>query len=935
MKIIYTILFLLSIVVSYSQTPYMPEIFSNSVVRESTYLPDFSYAGYHFGEKKIPTRFSNVLNVADFGAIPNDHIDDSEAFQKTIEKAATIDGTVVIKVPSGRFDLSKIVYLDHSNTVVQGSGSGKNGTILHFQRPLRFVPDPPELKELREYLVNLKKRQVEPENGVDLLFSQYAWSGGYFWVGKKGVRVKPYLAKYNPDLKILANAIGGIQGKFAIHVDHPDRLEEGQTYKICWFNKDGEKGSLLKHLYDGQDLEIGSHHWTNPESPLVDQVVLITKIKGDSIYIKDPLLHDVKKEWHCALINWPHIEEVGIENLSFEFPLSPDLPHHIEDGYNAIYLTSLMNGWVRNVRIKNADSGILTDNISNVTIENILTLGRKRAHYSVAMGEVHNVLVKGLWVENKVIHPLSFNTRSTKSVYTNCIVEKQPILDQHGGINEQNLFDNLLLRIDNPIDTPLEYPLFKSGGAKYWQPAHAAFNTFYNICVNFCNVPENHDQTILLDGVNGGVSARIIGVHGNAKIKVEYGPNAYMELTNEKPGISSLYEYQLKQRLKKGHKTISFLMLNEKKLKQNKLKLNGNETAPYLNESYKKLLDEADESLNFKPSFVVDKGIIPPSGDIHDYTSLAPYWWPDESKPNGLPYIRKDGQHNPDTREPRYDKLRMRKLLQHVHDLSYAYYFSNNEKYAKKAIELLTGWFLDSKTRMNPNVNFGQAIPGSVTGRSIGIIDTKSFAYLPDQLTLLKDSKYYSEEFENRMKSWFSNYLAWLWNSPNGQRERIHPNNHGTAYDVQAIALALYVGNIDLAKYIIHDFSCNRLGSQVKSNGSQPLELERTRSFHYSIQNLRNFMEIGLMASRTGIDFLHAKGQKDQSIQKMIHFLLPDSKGKINWNYQQITDISEDMGTFYYLLKIAAQKYSDPIYDQALKAIQLPEKERQFANLII
>jgi hypothetical protein len=31
--------------------------------------------------------------------------------------------------------------------------------------------------------------------------------------------------------------------------------------------------------------------------------------------------------------------------------------------------------------------------------------------------------------------------------------------------------------------------------------------------------------------------------------------------------------------------------------------------------------------------------------------SLAPYWWPDPKSPNGLPYIRRDGERNPEIKQ--------------------------------------------------------------------------------------------------------------------------------------------------------------------------------------------------------------------------------------------------------------------------------------------
>ncbi len=535
---------------TYAQTS-VPEILKDGEVKQANYLPDFSFAGYQFGEKEIPTDFDHVLDVTKFGAKPDDGFDDSQAFTKALEKADTLEGYVLIKVPAGTFNISKIIYINRSKTVLKGAGSGKEGTTFYFERSLRFCEDPPEHEELLVYLDRFDKRQRESKYGIDARFSQYSWSGGFFWVAKKGKFYKSYnIPEYNQPMTRLAEALSGQQGGFEVKVDDASKLKVGDTHRLCWFNKDGENGSLLKHIYDHQDVVIGSHHWNNPESPLVTQMVQIEKVDGNTIFIKDPLLHDVKRDWFCCFAEWEHIEEVGIENIAFEFPLYPDMPHHCEEGNNAVYLTSLMNGWVRNVRFLNADSGVLTDDISNVTIENVRTHGPKLSHYSVSMGEVHNVLIRKLKVENTVRHPLSFNTRASKCVFTDCEVEVAPILDQHSGVNEQNLFDKIKIYINEPVHKTHKFGLFKTGGSSLWFPAHGAFSTFYNIEIAFANVPEDLQEPITFYGAKEGVSARLIGFHANHPVAIEYEPNAHKELINSKPAIPSLYEYQLNKRLK-------------------------------------------------------------------------------------------------------------------------------------------------------------------------------------------------------------------------------------------------------------------------------------------------------------------------------------------------------------------------------------------------
>lgn len=907
----------------------IPEIIANPNVEEKYYLPDFSYAGYHFGEKEISTGYDHIIDVSEFGARPNDQIDDSEAFIRAIDKANELKGIVLVNIPPGRFDLSQIIYISRSNTVIRGAGKGTGGTILHFQRPLSYVPDPPELAELREYLVSLDKRQREPENGVDILFSQYSWSGGYFWVGKKDVRFKPYLPSYNKSLEILANSRSGKQGTHKIVVSNASKINTGGFYQLNWYNKDGKDGSLLRHIYHNYDVEIGSHHWTSPDSPLINQKVKVTKVNGDTVFIKDPLLHDVKSDWYCNISEWGYITEVGIENIAFEFPAYPDMPHHVENGSNGIYLTNLMNGWVRNVSFKNADSGILTDNISNVTIEDIRTYGKKRAHYSVAMGEVHNVLVRNLKVENLVMHPLSFNTRSTKCVYTNCEVERQPILDQHSGANEQNLFDNIKVFIDAPVHQNYQYPLFLSGGAGYWAPAHGAFSTFYNIDIEFANLPPNPKKPILLDGVKEGVSARLIGVHANHPVTIEYGPNAYIEKPNQELSIKSLYHYQLQKRATNGGFE-AFLLLEEDLLLKTKQGIKAGNI--HLIPAYDKLIKEAEvDYLKPLPS-VTHKKFIPPSGDKHDYMSVGPYWWPDPDSPDGLPYIVKDGQVNPERYE--YDRTPLSNLIAQVRNLSLAYYFSEDEKYAARTIELLETWFLNPETKMNPNLKYAQAIKGRVTGRGIGIIDTRRFAYIPDAIRLIQNSKSYSPQFEEKMKSWFSEFLDWLWNHQYGQDERNWSNNHGTSYDLQVTTLALFTGNIELAKMVLNDVPYRRICSQIEPDGKQPLELRRTRSYNYTVGNLGHFVNLAILGNKVGIDIFNYAGSEGQSIKQAVDFLKPYIKGNKKWDYEQITSIEANQINLYKILNTLAYYYDDCQYSK-LGSMLKPELNNTFLSNLL
>ena len=522
----------------------IPKILTDS---KTNYLPDFSYAGYHFGEDKIPELNGKIINAEEYGVKANDNLDDSKALLKALKTASAVEGNVILQLPAGRIILSEVLYIERSNFVLRGAGSDEKGTEIYCPRPMMYLKNPESLAELREYLTTFDKRQREPENNVDLPFSQYAWSGGFIWTQIPNERVKSYLDKYEPTPNILAKVSSGNSGEHIISVSEVKGLKVGDIAELQLFNKDGENGEIIKDLYKGANVKPGSHHWNFPKLPIVRQQVEITKISGSKITIKTPLTIAIKPAYQAQLVEWKHLNEVGIEHLRFTFPDIPRVAHHVEPGNNAIFLTRVFNSWVKDVTITNSDSGILAEEISNVTIQDISTDGNHMAHYTVTLGGVHNVLVKNLKIYNKAVHPLSFNTFATKNVYQNCEIFADALLDQHSGANHQNLFDNITVHLTT--DKNHSYLLFGGGGAEYWKPSHGPFSTFWNLTVQVSN-PDS--KPVLLYGMKDGPFARIIGVNGNAKFEVKYEPNAYIEFLNTSmEKIPSLYDYQLKKRLKK------------------------------------------------------------------------------------------------------------------------------------------------------------------------------------------------------------------------------------------------------------------------------------------------------------------------------------------------------------------------------------------------
>ena len=254
-----------------------------------------------------------------------------------------------------------------------------------------------------------------------------------------------------------------------------------------------------------------------------------------------------------------------------------------------------------------------------------------------------------------------------------------------------------------------------------------------------------------------------------------------------------------------------------------------------------------------------------------------------------------------------------------IEKLSMAYYLTSDEKYAQKAVENLRVWFINKETKMNPNMNYGQTIPGrrDGEGRGEGVLDTYSFVEMLDAVELLKSSKLFTKVDQLAIKEWFSVYLNWMLTSEIGNEERSAKNNHGTAYDVQVARYALFVGEKELAKNIIDEFPAKRLFKQIEPDGSQPLELARTTAFGYSVFNLTHFIDMSSIAKSLNIDIFNAVSPDGRSITKAIEFLLPYlGKPQSDFPYQQIRDWEKVQTEFCWALKRADGFLPTAVYEQ-------------------
>jgi len=342
-----------------------------------------------------------------------------------------------------------------------------------------------------------------------------------------------------------------------------------------------------------------------------------------------------------------------------------------------------------------------------------------------------------------------------------------------------------------------------------------------------------------------------------------------------------------------------------------RLQANDASLLPALN----KLKRDADDALNGGTFSVVHKELAPPSGDKHDYMSIAPYWWPNPNTPNGLPYVRRDGEVNPE-RDQTSDRRRLDNLVKGVKTLALGYFFTGRDDYAAHAARLLRAWFLDDATRMNPHLRYAQAVPGRNVGRAAGIIETHNLPELVDTVGILARSKSWSSEDQKGLQKWFDAYLAWLRESPEGRAEAKAQNNHGTWYDVQIAAFALFVDKGDMAKKVLNEMAEKRIAKQIEPDGRQPRELERTLAWSYSLFNLEALFDGASMASRLGINLWSYESPDKRSMRKALDWLLPFAAGEKKWNYPQISGLQP--GKFAPFLRRAALRYREPSYENAL-----------------
>lgn len=307
-----------------------------------------------------------------------------------------------------------------------------------------------------------------------------------------------------------------------------------------------------------------------------------------------------------------------------------------------------------------------------------------------------------------------------------------------------------------------------------------------------------------------------------------------------------------------------------------------------LDGAYVQLIAQADAALAHRPGSVVDKTTTPPSGDKHDYMSLAPYWWPNPKTKTGLPYVRRDGRFNPARATAAFDRTAIGQLSDDVRTLSLAYYYSGNDRYAAKVATLVRTWFLDPARAMNPNVRFAQSIPGRTDGRAEGVLDTNAFQVVIDGVGLIGPSHHLSTAELAGLKAWFRRYIGWMQSSAIGKAEDAAKNNHGNWFDAQLSDYALFAGEPEIARTVVLAFPARRILPEIEPSGALPRELTRTRSLHYSVYALMPAFDVAAIGDCLGYDLWDFHDRAGRSLKQAARFVTA-YRGRLDaWPYPEL-----------------------------------------------
>lgn len=294
---------------------------------------------------------------------------------------------------------------------------------------------------------------------------------------------------------------------------------------------------------------------------------------------------------------------------------------------------------------------------------------------------------------------------------------------------------------------------------------------------------------------------------------------------------------------------------------------------------------EADEALSLPITSVLDKVGIAPSGEKQDFWAIGAYSWPNPATRNGLPYVYRDSEYNPEAyQSATYDKGAYSGMVAAVKVLALAWYFTADTRYASRAADVLRTWFIDPATRMHPHFRHAAARPGEYDGHHSGGIEGVILIEMLDYVALLSDAPEWSDTDLAGMRQWFAEMSDWYAHSTFGRAEASTTNNHSSYYLAQVMAFACFAGNDHRARAVI-PLAKRQLRAQVAADGMLPREIARPNSYYYALYGLRAFVILARLAERYDADLWRYSRHRHESpvLARGLAWLAPYCSGLREW----------------------------------------------------
>lgn len=512
-------------------------------------LPDFSYAGYKYGEVLIPKVEGRTFNVIDFGAVPNDKLDDTDAINKAIDSLGKTGGGVVF-FPNGVFNINtdstvtNNVQINHGNIVLRGSGSGVGGTTIFSNNPMNQAEDNAPWLSPSVFHTGLNLHNTSSFFSVDSL---------------------PVFSK------IMKN---GKAGDSIISVEKSKDLKPGDIILIALRNTTDE-GDLMNDLMNPLKFEPFQTNYLNAgkqKAPSFQWAVEVSKIMGpNKILLKQTLRRDLLLKYKPTISKLPMLKNIGIEHFKFESAWDGNYKHHgnreMDYGWAAINLHRVSHGWIKNIHIDNYTQTTHLVNSRNITVEDIIITGKK-GHYGPKMYHSSDNLVQNIKIESAFTHGVGLEGCSFGNVFINIDFTHASTIDLHGLSDAgfcppmYNLFEN----IDNAEQVA-------GGGASQNIPHSGEYNTFWNVGIEgwkdegFNEIfyswiwrnPTKFKNKMHIDCHKQYLKSILVGVYATdslSKLSIEHSYEdrddewIYVEALNSKKTLPSLYETQFNLRLK-------------------------------------------------------------------------------------------------------------------------------------------------------------------------------------------------------------------------------------------------------------------------------------------------------------------------------------------------------------------------------------------------